>query len=523
MGVDRSGSAGRRPGNVLFVTLDQYRGDCVSALGHPVVRTPTLDRLVAEGVAFTRHWATTAPCGPSRASLYTGLYAMNHRSVLNGTPLDARLTNVALEARRLGCAPALFGYTDATVDPTTVEDPDDPRLRTYEGVLPGFDPVLHLPFERPTPWLDHLVANGVAVDGPGRGTADAPADVPTPPGRGATWAPARYPAELSESAFVTDAVLDWLAERGDEPWFAHVSYARPHPPYRAPAPWHDLHDPADVPPPVGAPTREAEAAVHPLAAVAVRLPGVAAPDDELDRRQLRATYYGMVGEVDHQLGRLLDGLAAQGRDADTLVVVTADHGEQLGDHWVVEKLAWFDETYHVPLVVRDPLAPGRAAGRRVSARTEHVDVAPTILDWLGADVPVAWDGRSLLPFVRGDGTAPDRWRTEHHAEWDFRDPGGRAAEELFGCAAEECCLVVLRDDRWKYVHVAAPSLPDLLFDLRADPHQVHDLHADPDHAPVVAELAGRVLSWRMRHADRRLTVTRVGPDGPATHVDPRVG
>ena len=512
---------GQRPGNVLLVTADQLRGDCVGALGHPLVRTPSLDRLVAEGVAFTRHWANAAPCGPSRATLYTGLYAMNHRSVLNGTPLDARLTNVALEARRAGYEPALFGYTDTSADPTAVA-PDDPRLRTYEGVLPGFDAVLPLPFEQPTAWLDHLAAHGIAVDRDHPHAVYEPADVAVPAGRGATWRPARYPAGLSESAFLTDAVLDWLADR-DGPWFAHVSYARPHPPYVAPAPWHDAYDPADVPPAVGAPTRQAEADVHPLAAVAVGLPGVAAPDDELDRRQLRATYFGMVGELDHHLGRLLDGLAAQGHAEDTLVVVTSDHGEQLGDHWVVEKLAWFDQTYHVPLLVRDPRAPAEVAGRRVTAPTEHVDVVPTILEWLGVPVPHTCDGRSLLPFVHGDGTPPDRWRTAVRAEWDFRDPASRAAEEAFGLTSEECCLVVQRDDRWKYVHLAAEGLPDLLFDLHADPHEVQDRHGDPALAGVVAEQAERLLSWRMRHADRRLTVTRLGEDGPVTHVDGRIG
>ncbi len=106
--------------NVLFVTADQWRGDCLGAAGHPVVRTPNLDRLAAGGVSFRRHFAQAAPCGPSRASLYTGMYLMNHRSVLNGTPLDARHTNVALVARELGYEPALFGYTDSSVDPRTV-------------------------------------------------------------------------------------------------------------------------------------------------------------------------------------------------------------------------------------------------------------------------------------------------------------------------------------------------------------------------------------------------------------------
>lgn len=516
--------ADRPRGNVLFITVDQWRGDCVGAWGHPLVRTPTLDRLVAEGTSFRRHVAVTAPCGPSRASLYTGTYAMNHRSVLNGTPLDSRLTNVALEARALGFEPALFGYTDASVDPRTVA-PDDPRLRTYEGVLPGFDAVLDFPFEPLGPWLDHLEAHGVPVDRANPHAVFEPTEMPVPEGRGATWRPARYPAEVSEAAFLTGELLGWLEQQrsSGRPWFAHASYIRPHPPYLAPAPWHDAYDPANVGPFAGASARDQEGAVHPLAGAAVRLPGVAAPEDDLDRRQLRATYYGMMGEVDAQLGRLLDGLDALGLAADTLVVLTSDHGEMGGDHWLVEKLGWWDESYRVPLIVRDPFADPATRGRHVTAWTEHVDVMPTVLDWLGADVPVLCDGRSLLPFLVGDGAAPQRWRTEAHWEWDFRDPVGHLAEDVFGVTMEECSLTVLRGDRWKYVHVAAESLPDLLFDLEADPHEQRNLADDPARAPMLAACAQRLLSWRTRHLDRILTGTVLTASGPVTRVDPRVG
>ena len=108
--------------NVLFITVDQWRGECLGAAGHPIVQTPNLDRLAAEGVLFRRHYAQAAPCGPSRASLHTGQYLMNHRSALNGTPLDARFTNLALEVRNAGYDPVLFGYTDASPDPRQLAD-----------------------------------------------------------------------------------------------------------------------------------------------------------------------------------------------------------------------------------------------------------------------------------------------------------------------------------------------------------------------------------------------------------------
>ena len=123
--------------NILLITADQWRGDCLSAIGHPTVRTPNVDALAREGVLFRRHYAGTAPCSPARATLYTGLYQANHRVCQNGSPLDARFDNLALAARRAGYDPTLFGYTDVSPDPRVV-DPQDPVLTSYEGVLPGF-------------------------------------------------------------------------------------------------------------------------------------------------------------------------------------------------------------------------------------------------------------------------------------------------------------------------------------------------------------------------------------------------
>ena len=103
--------------NVLLIIADQWRGDCLGALGHPAVRTPNLDALAAESTVFTRHFGQSAPCGPARASMLTGLYVMNHRVVANGVPLDARHPNLALELRRAGLDPNLVGYTTTAPDP----------------------------------------------------------------------------------------------------------------------------------------------------------------------------------------------------------------------------------------------------------------------------------------------------------------------------------------------------------------------------------------------------------------------
>ncbi|NBT21164.1 MAG: hypothetical protein EBT17_03430 [Actinobacteria bacterium] len=231
--------------NVLLVTLDQFRGDCLSSLGHKVVRTPNLDALAKESTTFARHFSQSAPCSPGRASLYTGTYQMNHRVCFNGSPLDDRFDNVARSARRVGYSPALFGYTDQGVDPRTTTSANDPRLSSYQHILPGFDWVLDLS-EPYVPWLAHLRAHGHDI-------TDHVAALISEPERDES---------LSITAFLTDTFLGWLNDRGahgpgasntraparpaDTPWFAHLSFLRPHPPYNAAGKWSRAYDPGAV-------------------------------------------------------------------------------------------------------------------------------------------------------------------------------------------------------------------------------------------------------------------------------------
>ncbi len=527
-GTDRGVGDVTPRGNVLFITVDQWRGDCLSAAGHPVVATPNLDRLAARGVRFANHWANIAPCGPSRATLHTGMYAQNHRSVLNGTPLDDRFTNTARQARLAGYAnPALFGYTDTSLDPRTLP-PGDPRLATYEEVLPGFDAQLFNPESAGSPaWAKWLAAKGVDVPANPQDLYLPREHYPGADDHGATWAPTRFGAEHSETVMVVEAFRDWLDHgAGDAPWFAHLSFIRPHPPYRNPEGYHDRYDAADGGGFRGCAERDDEMAIHPLAAAAIGLPDVGCPTDERDRRQLRATYWGAMAEVDDRLGELFDWMDAQGLLTDTLVVLTSDHGEQGGDHWLTQKLAWYDESYHVPMIVVDPRSEADATrGSVVDAVTEHVDVLPTLCDWMGLEVPLQCDGRPLQPFLHaGDPDTPTRWRRDAHWEWDFRDPVTHLGEDLFGLTMEQCAVGVLRTEQWKLVHFAAPPdiAPPLLFDLRQDPDQIVNLAADPGHASVLAELYETMLRWRVDHLDRTLTGHFLSGAGLVVRRDARV-
>jgi arylsulfatase A-like enzyme len=478
--------------NVLLITLDQFRGDCLSVAGHPLVRTPFLDELAANGVRFARHYSQATPCGPGRACLYTGTYQMNNRVVANGTPLDVRFDNVAKAAVRAGYRPALFGYTDQSIDPREADGPDDLRMQHYTGVLPGFEAVLHIP-DSHAPWLDHLAAHGHTF-------TDPIAALKTESDR---------PVELGISSFLTDGAIEWLSTRPpSEPWFAHLSYLRPHPPYAAAGEFATMYDPADVSMPI-----PPSASRHPLHDAVLHNPASAAPADEGAMRRLRAQYYGMISEVDAQLGRLWATLRELGMWDDTVVIVTADHGEQLGDHGLIQKVGYFEESHHVLSLVRDPSRP-QAHGTVVDAFTENVDIFPTVCELVGIPVPAQCDGLPLTPYLSGE--MPPWWRAAAHWEFDWRDQfiDGSPHDWPWDRRLERQHLAVLRDDRAAYVQFADGSWR--CFDLAADPTWRTEI---TDPAQVLA-YAQAMLLWRSHHTERTHTDMLVQHGGIGRFPDP---
>ena len=503
--------------NVLLIVVDQWRGDTLPMTGHPLIRTPNIAALAAEGVTFTRHYTQAVPCGPGRASLLTGQYMMNHRAVQNTVPLDARHTNLAKEVRKAGYQPALVGYTTTTPDPR-VTPHGDPRFRVLGYDMDGWHPVgsWGLQMEAYFAWL---AMRGFPVPA-------MPTDIWLPQDAeeghaGPSARPSHVPAELSDSTWFTDRALEYLHGVAGQSWLLHLGYWRPHPPFTAPAPYHEMYAAADCPPPLRADSVEEEAAQHPLLRFYLdnvqrksffeRAGGRGCDMSIAEVQQMRASYYGLMSEVDAQLGRVFDHLKASGQWDDTLIILTSDHAEQLGDHHLLGKLGYFDQSYHIPLVIRDPRAAANGSrGTLVSAATETIDTMPTSLDWLGLDRPRSCDGHSLLPFLYENAT-PDGWRDALHYEFDFRNVYYSQPESALGLAMDDCSLAVVQDEDWKYVHFAA--LPPLLFNLRTDPGQFRDLAQDPAHAPQIARYAQKMLDWRLRHAEKTLTGYAASPDG----------
>ncbi|MEX0351557.1 MAG: alkaline phosphatase family protein [Paracoccaceae bacterium] len=499
--------------NVLFIIIDQLRADCLSGALAEHADLPNLRAFMDDAVSFERHFSVANPCGPSRASILTGQYAMNHRSVRNGTPLRHDTPNIAKEMRKLGYLPMLFGYTDTSQDPRAFA-PGDPALRTYEYPMSGFHEMTEMRQEMSYPWRSHLMAQGYEFDR----YHDVYKPVSPSGGEPRLTDPAIYRAEDSDTAFLTDSFLGKMGAYCGESWFAHLTYIRPHPPLVAPAPYNSMYDPARLPLPARKESGSAEEAIHPFIGAALdkdTVAGMVEGFDDLDAsdetvQSLRAIYLGLASEVDNHIGRVIDFLKSSGQYDNTLVVITADHGEMLGDRYGWGKSTIYDAAYHTPLMVRCP-GNTKNAGRRVTLPTESIDVTPTILDWMGAERPNSMDGRSLLPLIEGE--TPQGWREHTYSELDFSDPlSPTLAEQRLGTGPDDSSLCILREDRFTLIEFAA-DLPPILFDHQGA-GEMENVAPRPEYQSDLARLTRSLLRHRMRNADQTLSLYSITDDGP---------
>ncbi|MDA5095274.1 sulfatase-like hydrolase/transferase [Aliiroseovarius sp. KMU-50] len=500
--------------NVLFIIIDQLRADCLTGALAEHVEFPNLRGLMQDAVTFERHFSVTNPCGPSRASILTGQYSMNHRSVRNGTPLRHDTPNIASEMRKAGYLPMLFGYTDTSGDPRA-HHPNDPAVRSYEYPMTGFHEMVEMRLEQSLPWQSHLIRNGYKFEN----YLDVYKPVSPSGGTPKLNDPALYRAEHSDTAFLTGRFLDTMDAYARDGWFAHLTYIRPHPPLVAPAPYNDMYDPVDLPLPTRKDTAGQDATLHPFLPPAQSattpadfvegFPDLDATDGNI--QTLRAVYLGLATEVDHHIGRVISFLKDSGQYDDTLLIVTADHGEMLGDHHLWGKMTFHDAAYHTPLIIRLPDNKERA-GIRVSAPTESIDVVPTILEWVGQDVPNSMDGKSLLPLLTGP--APDTWRRYSFSELDFADPASPTTwQTALGCSVSSSNLAILRDGRFTLVEFASDHLDPVLFDHHGA-GEMENVAENPDYVSDLARLSRQMLRHRMQNMDHTLSMDMITKSGP---------
>ena len=484
--------------NILLVFADQWRDD---QFGSPVSHTPNLDALAGEALRFSQHYTQAIPCAPARASVFTGLYAQTHGVLANRMPLNARHKTLAQYLRRFGYSPTLFGYTDTTLDPRHLEAGDPLRTAPYQ-VLPGCETGCHQPTNNPADWMAHLRAKGFDFFS-GPQDIYAPDTLRPNATGGAAGYPARYPAQDSDTAYLTDRILSWQSVQPPG-WCALLCYLRPHPPTIAPEPWNGAVDPKQLAAPARHSTPADEAALHPYMAgqlaegqasekCSPELSGRVADVAEVDWRSIRAVHLALMAELDFHLGCLFARLKAAGQWEDTVILFSSDHGEMMFDHYLCNQAAWFDQCAHIPFVLRLPEA-WAAQGAEVSEFSASIDLLPTLLDYLGAEVPNYLDGRSLLPFFRGQ--TPAQWRDAVQWEFHFR---GQASEER---PASDCMMSVLRDR--KYKHVYMPGLPPVLIDLERDPLEMGNLAQRSEYRTTERDYLARQLQHQIRYRDRIL-------------------
>ncbi len=512
---------------VLLIVLDQFRADCLNGMLADAAPLPNMQSLMQEGTTFTQHYTVTTPCGPSRASLLTGLYAMNHRSVRNGTPLARQHLTIGHHMRKAGIEPMLFGYTDVSADPHGLHS-NDPDLKNYEGLAPGFAEIVRMRFDAPGSWAGYLKANGYPVPDDYQDVykpkLDKTTATATYPDGSPIRSPAMYAAEDSDTAYLTNRTLQELSALESQNWFALLTYIRPHPPLVAPSPFNTMYSPDSLPAPKTAGSLDELRASHSFFDTFFGAPshhglfrGFNGRLDQLNEEQiaeLRAVYLGLAFEVDHHIGRVIDYLKSSNQYDDTLIIVTADHGEMLGDHRMWGKGTPLNGSLHIPLIIRDPQQPN-SFGQQISAFTESIDIAPTLVDWVSTDAANksfdSFNGSSLLPLMTG--ATPENWRSYVFAEAELGDPHQATHyQTTLNLSAAQANFALLKTHEHKYVHFNG-AVPPMLFNLTDDPNEFKNLASDSESAQQLSRLSSIMLDHRMTHANHSLSNFKLTCEG----------
>ncbi|MBF0277589.1 MAG: alkaline phosphatase family protein [SAR324 cluster bacterium] len=494
--------------NILFIMCDQLRADYLGCYGHPSIKTPHLDRLAEKGVVFTRAYVQAPICGPSRMSFYTGRYMMSHGSVWNNVPLSLDNHTIGDYLRPEGMQVALVGKTHMSADLEGMErvrlDPNS--LEAIRLSQCGFDPVerddgLHpSEFVKPLAYNQYLNQMGYPGDNPWHDFANS---AEGPNGEVLTgWSvknsafPARVREEHSETPYMTNRAIDFIREKGENPWCLHLSYIKPHWPYMAPAPYHEMYNEDDMLP-VNTSSSEAKNP-HPVYQAFRDQEESITFRREDARKTVIPAYMGLVSQIDHHLGRLFKFLEEEGRMDDTMIVFTSDHGDYLGDHGLGEKQLFHEESVRIPLIIYDPSnAADPTRGRQDSRFVESIDLIPTFIESVGGKVKSQrLEGRSLRPLLHDQDVS---WRQLTFSEADYSFYLARAK---LGVDPHRAKAYMVRSEEWKYIFYEGYS--PQLFDLKNDPNELHDLGEDNDCEGVRREMAEHLFSF---FRNRRSVIT----------------
>lgn len=441
--------------NVLVLLSDEHDPRISGIAGHPLARTPNLDALARRGTRFERAWTPSPVCVPARASLATGRWVHQIGYWDNAMGYDGRVPGWGHALQAAGVRVESIGklHYRQQSDPTGFDRQHEPmHLDQGVGQVWGSvrDPMPET-MDRPSPLFTQIGAGESPYNRYDRRSADAAAE----------WLEAR----AGEAA---------RGPGGGSPWVLFVGFVAPHFPLVVPQRYLDLYPLGAIPLPKLQPADGYE--LHPWVAAQRRhYDHDAALGNDERRRLAIASYLGLLTFIDEQIGRVLAALERSGLAAETRVIYSADHGDNLGARGMWNKCLLYRESTAVPLIVAGPGVP---EGHVCRTNASLVDIAPTILEATGtpplADAP-PFVGRSLLAL----GGEPD----------DLERPGFSEYHAV-GSASGASMLV---RGRWKYHHYVgfAPEL----FDLESDPEEAHDLAADAAHADVLRTMEAALRAF----------------------------
>ena len=442
---------GRR--NVLFIGVDDLNHS-LGCYGEPV-QTPHLDALAARGKRFDAAYCQYPLCGPSRVSLLTGLAPDQTHVVENRVPFREALPHVVT-------LPQLFrqnGYYTARVgkiyhagNPMDEgrDGDDDPLSWDYKYDNAGVDRT------EQQPMLEEFSKTKT-------GLGDGCAAYPSP-----------SPDRKITDSIGADEIIRLIKANAAKPFFLAFGLYRPHVPWIVPKPYFDRYPLAEI---HAEPFRPAEMEQAPKPAYNSDVPNLGMSVEECQRS--KQGYYASTTFIDKQIGRVLACLHEAGLDKNTLVVFWADHGFQLGQHGLWEKLTLFEWSARVPFIVA---GPGISNGV-VSNTTEHLDMYPTLVELCGLSGAPALTGRSLVPLLHG--SADSKWVKPAVTQLHRPGKNGKASDGYS-----------LRTERYRYTTWSGANGGEELYDHAADREELHNLASDPSMADIKAGLKQQLQSIR---------------------------
>jgi arylsulfatase len=441
--------------NILFLFSDQFNARCLSCAGHPDVQTPNLDRLATDGVRFENAYIQNPICTPSRMSILSGLYPSTHGYYgLYGREPTQHLTSMFSYFKEKGYRTGALGKLHT------------PRYWIERDCQFVYDEFIEHP-----KYLEALGLYEANDNRPFTGNRN---------GNTST-----LPLEHSCEAVLAKQTIRFLrnegepADRGndDDPWFAWISFARPHSPLTPSEPFASMYHPETLTMPPSASPQAKMAQPNRIR----KVPGSKRPPEPGEIETMLAAYLGLVSQVDYGIGLILQELEEKKQLENTIIVFSADHGDYAGEFGLWSKYGGISSRAitRVPLIVR--LLDKQNSGSVAHEIVESIDIFPTLCDLAGMPQPDHLQGHSFHSLLNG-------------SRHPIRD----------SALTENAQRKALATDRWRYVANIGDQ-PDELYDQQNDPWEMHNLINDPSYEAVAHDLLRRLLS-RVAEARRPVTI-----------------